>query len=190
MIHQAGSYQITVYPTALHLLRDDAKRQLNLLDTSFDTLIDSYILAAEAMLFFEARVLAAPTTLKGYLQNFIDQVIYMEPITDVVIKYQDENDVEQTMDEGTDYLLFKNYPTKIEFLESPDLKDDFADPINITLTAGYDTEPNTPENVKQVLRFMVADYFENRQSDVMGSISSLSRATEDQISFISRRVGV
>lgn len=190
MIHQAGSYQISVHPTAFHLLRDDAKRHLNLLDTSFDTLIDSYILSAEAMLFFEARVLAAPTTLVGYLQNFIDQIIYMEPITDVVIKFQNTSDQEITMAEGTDYLLFKNYPTKIEFLETPNLKEDFSDPINITLTAGYTDEPATPENVKQVLRFMVADYFENRQSDVMGSISQLSRATEDQISFISRRVGV
>ena len=163
---------------------------MNLLDTSFDTIITSYIKTAEAMLFFEAKVLAAPTTLIGYLQFFSDQVIYMEPIETVVIKYQDVNDVEQTLAEGTDYLLFKNYPTRIEFLESPSLKDDFADPINITLTAGYTTEPLTPESVKQVLRFMVADYFENRQSDVIGSVSKLSRTTEDQISFISRRVGV
>ena len=62
---------------------------------------------------------------------------------------------------------------------------DFAIEIEITTVA------NTDPMVKQALRMLVADMFENRQNEILGSTGRIiSRGTMYQLSLISQRTEI
>lgn len=179
-------WQVVSYPSTKALSVDEAKRHLNILDTSFDTLIGEYIYAAQQMLWKEANVIAAPMTFRRYYQSWDDFSFPYDPYTSVTITYRDESDDEQTL-ASADYKVYSgDFPVVISPTEQPALTD-MVNPITLEVVSGYST---APDMVKQCLRMIVADFFENRQSDAPGSISQLSRNTCYQISLITRRAAV
>lgn len=176
-------WQVTTYPSTKALTVEDAKLHLNILDDSFDTIIGDYIDAAQMMLYKEANILAAPMTFTRYYQGWDDFSFDYDPFTSVVVTYFDSDNVEQTL-AATDYKLFDGcFPVVINPIEMPSLFDR-VNPIKLVAVGGYTT---APANVKQCLRMIVADLFENRQTDQTGSVSVLSRNTDYQISLITRR---
>ena len=179
-------WQIVTYPAAKALTVDEAKRHLNILDTSFDTLIGEYIDAAQMMLYKEANVICTPMEFKRYYQCWEDVSFNLDPFTSVVITYYNSANEITTLPD-TDYKVYDgDFPVVISPVENPNFFDR-ANPIIATVTSGYVT---APDNVKQCLRMIVSDLFENRQSEVIGKYTLLSRNTQYQISLISRRAGV
>lgn len=186
-------FEITTYPSASNLSRASAKRQLRIAqsDLSFDDTIDEELLSAQILMYRETNVMAKTAELTGFLQDWENFRLQMDPVTAVVITFFDENSVEQTLVEGTDYLQTTNWPVNITFLETPTLQDDKADPIKIIVTAGYTDEAATPPDVLQCFRFVLADLFENRQTNTKtGNDEVQPRTTDFMKTLISRRVGL
>lgn len=161
----------------------EAKEQLNLLDTSFDTLIDGYISSAHVMLYQEANLLL-DGKLIGHLRDFCDFDIPYGPISSIAIYYYDTNNT-RTLLNSSNYIFTKGKIALVEVVGSePSVYDrDFPYEVEIT------TSTNTNPMVKQCLRMIVSDFFENRQSNVVGASVNrvVSRATNYQISLVSLR---
>lgn len=179
-------WQVVSYPSTQALSLAEAKAHLNILDDSFDTLIGDLINAAQQMLYKEANVIAAPMTFKRVYQSWSEVSFDYDPYTSVEITYYDTDDTEQTL-LAADYKVYDgSFPVVITFEETPTLSDR-VNPIKVEIVAGYATAPDI---VKQCLRMIVNDLFENRQTDAVGNYKELHRNTDYQISLISRRSAV
>ena len=179
-------WQIVTYPAAKALTVDEAKRHLRILDSSFDTLIGEYIDSAQMMLYKETNVICTPMEFKQTYQVWEDFDFNLDPFTSVIIQYYDVDDNIQTLP-TTKYKVYDGaFPVVFTPTDMPALFDR-ANPIIVNVVCGYAA---APDNVKQCLRMIVADLYENTQTDVQGNYSVLSRNTDYQLSLISRRAGV
>lgn len=159
----------------------EAKRHLNILDTSFDDLINDYIAAAHLMLYNEAAILVKGS-ITGYLNRWSDFRVDVAPVDTIAIYYYDADNTRTLLDPSNYYWVNGLY-SYIELKNNlPNLFDrDF--PIEVEIT----TAANSDAMVTQALRMIVADFFENRQDTMMGSMREISRGTAYQLSLISQR---
>ena len=162
----------------------EAKRHLNILDTSFDDLISDYIGSAHVMLYDECALLISGAT-KGYMTEWVDFRIDVSPVDTVAIYYYDEANTRTLLD-SSKYIVNDGLYTYIEFLDNlPSLKTRTW-PVEVEVT----TTSTSDAMVKQALRMVVADMFEMRQGEVIGNVKQLSRGTQYQLSLISQRTEI
>lgn len=161
------------------LSKADAKLHLNILDTSFDDLIDDYLAAAHQMLFAETGLLLKATA-TGQLDVLCDFFIDIYNVDSIVIKYYNASNV-LTVYDAANYILNGQ---NVEIIgDEPTTYDrDYPYVVEITTAASSD-----PMNA-QCLRMIMGDLFESRQTNVMGSNSQLSRTTKWQLDLVSKRV--
>lgn len=163
----------------------EAKRHLNILDSSFDDLINDYITSAHLMLWNEAGLLIKGGV-TGYMIEWDDFRIDVNPLDSFSIYYYDSNNTRTLLD-SSKYIATNGLYSYVEMKDNlPNLYDrDF--PIEIEIT----TLANTDDMIKQALRMIVADFFENRQSTIVGSnMHNLSRGTKFQMSMVSQRTEI
>jgi hypothetical protein len=89
--------------------------------------------------------------------------------------------------DSSKYIATNGLYSYVEMKDNlPNLYDrDF--PIEIEIT----TSANTDDMVKQALRMIVSDFFENRQNTIVGSnLHNLSRGTKFQMSMVSQRTEI
>jgi hypothetical protein len=178
--------KITSYTPEVNwaLTLTEAKRHLNILDDSFDDLINDYIASAHLMLYNEAAVLVKGSVI-GYMYGWQDFRVDVAPVDTVAIYYYDSTNTRTLLD-SSKYIWNNGLYSYIEMLDNlPSLKDRLW-PIEIVVT----TLVNSDAMVKQALRMMVADMFEMRQNEIIGSVKQLSRGTQYQISLISQRTEI
>lgn len=177
---------ITAETSTWALTRDEAKLHLNILDTSYDNLIDDYIESAHRMLYQEASVLVDGTA-TGYFSEWEDIVIPLGGVSSIAVYYYNTSNVRTLLDPSNYTLTLGKIP-RIEVGDTePDTYDrDF--PYEIDITCGV----NTNSMVKQALRMLVADLFESRQTNVQGASVNreMSRATDYQLSLVSCRLEI
>ncbi len=186
-------FTVSAYPSDEILTTARAKAHVGIdaSDTSRDTLIAEYIQTANATLYDETHIMCGPSTIIGRYDNWVDIVAYFEPVNTVTISYKDVNGDPQSMVEDTDFLVFSGYPTRIKFLETPDLEDEASDRITITFDTGYADTAACPTNVLQALRFIVGDYVDVRATNhIGGAVGELKRATTHLLKSITRRIGL
>ena len=159
---------------------DEAKLHLNILDNSFDELISDYIDAAHQQLWSECNILIAGTYV-GYLPCFKNFYLTVTPYSSVVIEYFNSANTLTTLSTD-DYYVNEGNDVFIEIINGASVYDRKF-PIKVTVTTGA----NTDKAVTQALRMVVADMFENRQSDSKGAVGKLSRNTKYQLTLISQR---
>ena len=179
--------KITSYTPSVNwaLTLDEAKRHLNILDSSFDDLINDYIASAHLMLYNEAGLLIKGAV-TGYMDKWDDFRIDVNPVDTFTIYYYDTNNV-RTLLNSSSYFWTNGLYSYVEMkTDLPNLYDrDF--PIEIEIT----TLANTDDMVKQALRMIVSDMFENRQNTIVGSnMHNLSRGTKFQMSMVSQRTEI
>lgn len=166
------------------LTLEQAKTHLNILDDSFDTLIGDYIASAHVMLYNEAAILVKGSII-GYIDKWQDFRIDVAPVDSVAIYYY-QPDNTRVLLASDKYIWNNGLYSYIEMrLNLPSLSDrDY--PIEVEVT----TLANSDAMVTQALRMMVADFFEMRQSEIMGSAKNISRGTAYQLSLISQRTEI
>ncbi len=174
---------ITSYTTTYGLTQAEAKEHLNILDTSFDDLIDGYIAAAHVYLYQETNILI-DGVLKGYMSGIADFDIPYGPIDSIALYYYDAND-DRTLMSSDDYNLIQGKIALLEYTGTEPTSYDREFPYEVEVT----TTTNSDPMVKQCLRMLVADMFENRQTNVVGASVNreVSRATSYQITLVSLR---
>lgn len=163
----------------------EAKRHLNILDSSFDDIINDYIASAHLMLWNEAGLLIKGGV-TGYMIEWDDFRIDVNPLDTFSIYYYDSDNTRTLLDTSK-YIATNGLYSYVEMKDNlPNLYDrDF--PIEIEIT----TLANTDDMVKQALRMIVSDFFENRQSTIVGSnMHNLSRGTKFQMSMVSQRTEI
>jgi uncharacterized phiE125 gp8 family phage protein len=101
----------------------------------------------------------------------------MYPVTEITsIKYYDFNGDLQTMVEGTDYYVSLTGDfARIQFVNTPTLRDQPFDNIEFTIKCGYETHFDIPEDLVNALLLLVSDKFENRQSLTTGMASNFNK---------------
>jgi hypothetical protein len=160
----------------------EAKRHLNILDDSFDDLINDYLASAHVWLYNETAILIKGEVL-GYMQEWDDFRVDVAKVDTLAIYYYDLDNT-RTLLSSSNYYWNNGLYSYIELkgnLPSLYVKD-FAIEIEITTLA------NTDPMVKQALRMLVADMFENRQNEILGSTGRIiSRGTMYQLSLVSQR---
>jgi hypothetical protein len=163
----------------------EAKRHLNILDDSFDDLINDYLASAHVWLYNETAILIKGEVL-GYMQEWDDFRVDVAKVDTLAIYYYDLDNT-RTLLSSSNYHWNNGLYSYIELkgnLPSLYVKD-FAIEIEITTLA------NTDPMVKQALRMLVADMFENRQNEILGSTGRIiSRGTMYQLSLISQRTEI
>jgi len=160
----------------------EAKRHLNILDDSFDDLINDYLASAHVWLYNETAILIKGEVL-GYMQEWDDFRVDVAKVDTLAIYYYDLDNT-RTLLSSSNYYWNNGLYSYIELKGSiPSLYvKDFAIEVEITTLA------NTDPMVKQALRMLVADMFENRQNEILGSTGRIiSRGTMYQLSLISQR---
>lgn len=113
-------------------------------------------------------------TLDGFPAEIeIDKV----PVTSVTsVAYTDENGDAQTLVDGTDYqvdLSTFDGPARIKPIEGttwPTTQTGTYGVVVITFQAGYLTRDAVLDTIKHEISMMAADWFRNRESDVVGLI--------------------
>ena len=163
----------------------EAKRHLNILDDSFDDLINDYLASAHVWLYNETAILIKGEVL-GYMQEWDDFRVDVAKVDTLAIYYYDLDNT-RTLLSSSNYHWNNGLYSYIELkgnLPSLYVKD-FAIEIEITTLA------NTDPMVKQALRMLVADMFENRQNEINGSTGRIiTRGTMYQLSLISQRTEI
>jgi hypothetical protein len=163
----------------------EAKRHLNILDDSFDDLINDYLASAHVWLYNETAILIKGEVL-GYMQEWDDFRVDVAKVDTLAIYYYDLDNT-RTLLSSSNYYWNNGLYSYIELKGSiPSLYvKDFAIEIEITTLA------NTDPMVKQALRMLVADMFENRQNEILGSTGRIiSRGTMYQLSLVSQRTEI
>lgn len=140
------------------------------------TLVEALIVAARerAETFTERGFISQAWAF--YCDEFPAGVVRL-PLTPVMsvesIKYFDTSGVEQTLDPAEYFVDTKSKPARLVPVTS--WPSTFCRPNSITIaaTVGYGTEASdVPQTIKQAMLLMVADMYENRETVIVGTISS------------------
>ena len=179
--------EVTTAPASTAITLSEAKAHLRFADsdTSFDTIITDHIEAAQYLMLSETSIMPYAATVSFYTNSFQSVILDVWKIASIVVKYYDSDNALQTLD-SANYNFYANaYPYSLEVTTEPTIYDR-PDAVIIECT----TTTLTSEDVKQGLKMIVADLFENRQTDVIGSVNQLSRATKHYLSLISKRIEI
>ena len=172
--------KITSYTGTSPLLLDGAKLHLNILDDSFDTIIQSYIDAANQLLYSETNILIDGSAM-GYLRGSDPFTVPIGDVDTLAIYYYDSANTRTLLDTD-DYTVTYGAYTEVVIDTIPNVYDRLY-PYEVEITTKEATDPS----IIQCLRMIVGDFFESRQSTEMGTHSEVSRTTRWQLDLISKR---
>jgi len=153
----------------------DLKAHMRVTHTAEDTLISALRSAAISWVEEHCNIKLGSYTARGYLPGFYNSYIPIGPVTAVTeVKYQTTADTDYTTDLTT--LVASNWftdtisqPARIAFRDYPNVYEYALTPVVVSFTAGYGT---VPAPVLQAIRLLVAHMYENRQEEIVGTIST------------------
>jgi len=153
----------------------DLKTQLRVTHSLEDTLIGAMRSAAISWVEEHCNIKLGSYTARGYLPGFYNSRIPIGPVTAVSeVKYQVTEDTDydtdlSTLDAGLWFTDLISQPSRIAFRDVPSVYEYSLNPVVVTFTAGYST---IPAPVLQAIRLLVAHMYENRQEEVIGTITT------------------
>jgi len=153
----------------------DLKAHMRVTHTAEDTLISALRSAAISWVEEHCNIKLGSYTARGYLPGFYNSYIPIGPVTAVTeVKYQTTADTDYTTDLTT--LVAGNWftdtisqPARIAFRDYPNVYEYALTPVVVSFTAGYGT---VPAPVLQAIRLLVAHMYENRQEEIVGTITT------------------
>lgn len=150
---------------------DSVKDHLRVEHTVDDTLIGS--LRDAACEWVESYTLGKIGSRTGisYANAWNTEAILAHPFEVTAVKYYNASDVKTTMP-TTDYHVDTiSRPGLVKFMEQPTLQDDAYNRVHIELTVGW-TVANVPDSIAAAVKLLVGHWYEHRQAEVVGTISS------------------
>ena len=152
-----------------------------------DTLITSYIKAADKTLEEKTNRVVATSTWEGYIDqwpvdSFGNSVITINknPVSSITsIEYYDADNVEQTLSSANYSTDVVGNPARIWLDETPSLKERL-NAVKVTFVAGYSDADNVDDRIKQAARLVVKGYKQCRVDYVIGKVvSGIPRTVKD-----------
>lgn len=152
----------------------DLKAHMRVTHTQEDTLIILLRSAAISWVEEYCNIKLGSYTARGYLTAFHNSYIPIGPVTAISeVKYQTTSDKTyanlDTLDAGLWYTDEISKPARIAFRDYPSLYEYALTPVVVTFTAGYTV---MPVPVTQAIRLLVSHMYENRQEEVVGTITT------------------
>lgn len=181
-------------PAELPVSLEEMKAHLNIDFSDKDATIRSQIAAATAYLDAYNGILGQALISQTWKQSYgafpsgsfchdhngLTQGVLRLPLHPIIsitsIKSTDTSGVEQTLDPAQyqlleDVLGFFVAPASSGFTGWPSTQWQ-PDAVRATFVAGYGAAAAVPETIKQIIRMLVANWFENREAVAVGSSSS------------------
>ncbi len=164
----------------------DLRDQVAVDDTSYDSLLESYELAARELIEEKTRRVLADTVYHLYLDGFPDAdfVFLNGPVISIEsITYLIDNAYTGTVDTSV-YRLGRGSVTSQHIVTNqnsawPTDGDSGQDIVKISYTAGYTV---TPARAVQAIKLLVSHWFEHREAVVSGStVAKLPHGFDDII---------
>lgn len=151
----------------------DIKEHLRVTHSLEDDLISGIRSAAINYVQNYANVILGSVTAYGYMQTFVAQYFPIGPVTDVdAVEYETDNaGTLTTMSSSSWHVDIKSRPARISFSDIPSPYEHALMPIRITFTVGHDADA-IPGTIRQAILLMCASLYENRQDEVVGTITS------------------
>lgn len=175
----------------------EAKAHLNVDHDEDDTLITSLVGAAVAHLDGHAGVLGRCLVNQQWRQDYRDwewrHRLPFPDVSSVVVKYQDAENAEQTVD-GALYEIIEDARGALvvfrDVFTKPGLYDDMVAPVSITLTAGFGDAEDVPQALKQAILLLVGHWYANREAVNVGNITTELPMAVEALVAPYRRVSV
>lgn len=166
-----GNYELVTAPNGYPVTTAECKTWLRESGTTYDDQIDLLIAAAtdEAEKVMYRQILSA--TYKTYFDEFERVMqIWKTPVTSIThIKYQDVDNVQQTLataDYSTDLV---SAPARIHIINAPALYQYGFNKVEVQFVTGWANAAAVPSIIKAAIMTRVATYYETPQSVVIGS---------------------
>lgn len=189
---------ITTAATSPPVSLSEAKEQCRIVtsDVTHDSLLTRLINDATAKIERITLCKMAQQTVRLELDSFptgvgldacIDLTTYpVNSITSIV--YDDVDNVEQTLVEGTDYYVSLSgmYPTVSPVTYWPSTKTDKPAAVRITMSVGFDGSPNTtaaPEDLRHAILLHVKHSFDHGGKIAMGREVHVVNSIEDHVAM-------
>lgn len=151
----------------------DARAHLRVTHNDDDPYITDLVAAATDEVEARTRRALVSQVLRSTLRGF-QPVICLEraPLVDVVVKYFDEDGVEQTLDPSSYLLIDKDTGGRpfIEFVSGASIPGVAArsDAVSIEMTAGYgENDTFVPPGLRHIIKMIVGHLYANRESVVV-----------------------
>jgi len=170
--------QLVTAPTAQPIDIADAKAHLRVEHSDDDVLIDNLIKTAIAFVDVKGalgKAMISQTWREWYAPNPTQIVVSLGPVQSVsAIKYYDANNTLQT-DTLSNYLVLgTSTRTTVKPKSGYNWPTSFVrdDAIAIEYVIGYgSSQTDVPATIKQALLMLVSHYYENRENELIGTIS-------------------
>lgn len=188
--------QQTTYPSALAITLRSIKDHLAIEndETAFDDLLADYIRSAAAYLQAECHLALISTTYVAYWDHWPDSEILKVPLWPVSsitsLKYLDTSGTETTISGLQSDLI--SCPCRVRLAASstswPILQTDTLNRVRLTFVAGYGADAlAVPDMAKHAIKMLVAHWFRNRETVLVGSSSKeLEHATDSLLMLLKR----
>jgi hypothetical protein len=173
--------KITTYPQSNPLTLAGAKLHLNILDDSFDVLIQSYLDSASMLLYKETNILIEGVA-TGFLIDATDFTVPVAEVDTLAIYYYNAANA-RTLLSSDDYTVNFGAFTDVRIDVVPNTYTDRIYPYEVEITTLGANDPM----ITQGLRMIVGDFFRNRESNEVGAIKKVSRSTKWQLDLLSKR---
>lgn len=166
-------------PTGLPVTRAQLKSHLNVTHDSDDTLLDDLLSAATAHLDGPRGILGRCLLQQVWRQDFADWParrldLPFPDVSAVVLKYSDAADSEQTVSAGLYQLLADSAGSYLRFRDgfaAPALYADRADPVRVTVTAGFGASAgDVPSGIRHAILLLAAHWYASREAVAGGSL--------------------
>lgn len=177
----ANTYIVSSVPTSYPVSLTEAKEHLRITDDTEDSLIESLIAAGtEYCEIYENRKYCNQEIVACY--DYFDSKLILpcNPVQSIEsVTYIDDNEVEQTLDSSLYTLDSYSCPAFVYISNNtslPSVNSDFPNPVRVTYTAGYESNPssidNIPQRVKAAIKLIIGALFENRENFIVGTITA------------------
>lgn len=151
----------------------DIKEHLRVTHDLEDDLIVGIRAAAINYVQNYANVVLGSVTAYGYMPAFAATYFPIGPVTAVsTVEYETDNEGTLTTMSSNDWHVdTRTRPARISFSDIPSPYEHALMPIRVTFTVGHGTDA-IPGVIIQALKLLCAHFYENRQEEIVGTITS------------------
>ena len=170
------TYQVVTAASTYPVTTSEAKTHLKVDTSADDTYIDNIIKAATQLSEEYTNRFFIDTVIEQTCSSFADlQTLFKSKVNTVThVKYYDSDNSLQTLD-ATVYDTQLDYePSQIQLAENQSFPDITKrnDAVVARYTVGYGTASDVPEIIKQAILLTIGNFYQNRNSVVIGRIST------------------
>ena len=172
-IIQSDKYKLVTAPTVEPVTTAEAKTHMRVTTAADDTYINALVTSARQQAEMVLRKSLITTTWDLYFEDFASELHFeygpLQSITS--IKYQDENNAEQTLS-TSNYAVSRadRGLNRIKILSAPATYADGFDSVIVRFVAGYgNAASDVPEVIKTALKVRVNTWYDVRQEIIVGS---------------------